>query len=448
VTLNAEAVRDRTITHNLDVKSAELEVDVSNQDYRMALSQYDLYLSGEYSYVKDLSERKSTIFGTNSTTTQYNLGLTQLTPTGTEFTLAFYNTKETSNSAFATSSSLFDSRAYANISQPILNNFFGLQTRGTVKQAKLGRDIALKDSISAIQDVLFANLQSYWQWYLQSRLKEIHYQAQSSATRLYRTNRQKMAIGLIEESEIYAFKANVDLKKSDFLQSQTNLASASTVLRVALDLPQDEIELGKETMTREKLVSADDMIMQAMEDHPEYQALKKSLKVQRIEVAMEKNSRLPQLDLQGSLALNGIDPTHSTAVSDIGNGNPVWTGGVSVSFPLQNRYARASYKKEKLKKTQLLYSLKKLENTIYTQIKEGHYSYKKAWERMNVVSQAVKHQRLKWEGEIKKYDQGRSDPDIVIRYQNDYLDTQKLFAQAQVDFQLAKLKLKYYRGKI
>ena len=117
-----------------------------------------------------------------------------------------------------------------------------------------------------------------------------------------------------------------------------------------------------------------------------------------------------------------------------------------MTYPLQNRQARANFNKEKLKQAQALFGLQNTENKLITEIDQGYKKYLKAKSRMHVIATAVKHQKLKWEGEIKKYDQGRSDPDMVIRYQNDYLDTEKLYVQAQVDYFLARLALDVNRG--
>ncbi len=445
-TINSHVVLKRSFEQNPQAKSIKLDRKISIEDLREAKSQYDTSIIGEFSYEKDLSERSVTFLGTDTSTTNYNFGISQLIPTGTELLLGFYNTKSTSDSAFAAANTLYDSRYYFSVSQPILNNFLGFQNRHTVKLAKQGIKTVASSTNLQLQTLAYQNLQYYWSWYLYTKLNSISHTALEAASRLYRTNKQKMEIGLIEKPDIYAFAANVDIKRAELLEVQANRASVESQLRVAINIPHEKLSLGKESTRLSSLPSVSSMIEQAKKTNPEYLTAKNNLKTQDIVVAMKKNSRLPQLDLVASLTLNGIDPSYSTAHSDIYDNHPIWTGGVSLTYPLQNRQARANFNKEKLKQAQALFGLQNTENKLITEIDQGYKKYLKAKSRMHVIATAVKHQKLKWEGEIKKYDQGRSDPDMVIRYQNDYLDTEKLYVQAQVDYFLARLALDVNRG--
>ena len=88
------------------------------------------------------------------------------------------------------------------------------------------------------------------------------------------------------------------------------------------------------------------------------------------------------------------------------------------------------------------------ENRIITEVKKSYDQYLQSLKRMQVASRAVIHEKKKWEGEIKKYDQGRSDPDLVIRYQNDYLNARKLLEQTRSEYQSTVTQLIYVRGKL
>lgn len=448
VVVTARHVLERTYTENLRAKSIQLERDISREDVRLALSQYDPLLTGEAFYEKDTSQRATTVFGTSSSETRYSLGITQLAPSGTAVTLTFLTEKQTTNSIFATNPSLFDTRTILSISQPVLNNFFGFANRKSVALARQTQEAVATQVDSRLLDLAYANLVTYWNWYLYQQLVVVNRDAVSAARRLYQTNRQKMVIGLIEESDLNAFAANVDLTLSELYIVQGNLDAAEAPLRVALNYPRAPLVPGREHFGPAALPAVETMIREALINHPEYVALKKTLAAQNISVALEEKARLPQVDLNGSLTLNGIDPAFATAVDNIGNGNTIWQVGVNLSFPILNRQARAAYNKSKLKKAQLLYALKNLETRIIARVRKGYDKYIKSLKRMRVVANAVHNQRLKWEGEVKKYDQGRSDPDLVIRYQNDYLNAKKLYVQAQVDYQLSRLELDYARGRL
>lgn len=446
--INSKWVLARTLSHSLEVKSTQLATDLSHQDVHIAKSQYDTKVSGQFNYTKDKSEQLNTIFGTESSTTNYNVAATQLTPLGTKVDLSFNNTKQTSNSLFYTANSLFEASTGLSLTQPLLQNSLGTNTRATVTLAQQNKMATQENVSSTLLTLAYQNLTKYWQWYLNCRLRVINQEALSAALRLYEVNRQKSALGLLDKSELYAFQANADLRRSDLLLTNASLAKTEGELKYALSAVDESLFLGKETMAAKTFPSADVMISESLASHPEYLAVKESLKAQHIDLVLKKNQRLPQIDLVGSLTLNGIDPNYNTALNDISEGHPVWMGGVNFVFPLQNRQARANLSKSKIENMQLIYKLKNIENKIVTQIREGVLRYQQTYKRLQAFASAAASQKLKWENEVTKYNEGRSDPDRVIQSQNDYLDTQKLYLQTQVDFQLAKLDLEYLRGRL
>lgn len=447
-TLNSQKVLELTFGQSLTAKSLGLDRKIAGEDLRSAKSQYDLNFDGEVSYTNDQSERSSTIFGTKNTTTEFNFGLSQLTPLGSDVEVSFLNTKETTNSAFSTLPSYYNSQGYFALTQPILNNFFGFKTRKNLELARATQKQTNSSVDLALVDLAYQNLKLYWNWYLYEHLANVDEQALSSAIRLHQTNRAKLNVGLIESHDIHAFEANVALMRNALLTTQAELATAKGNVSVALDMTEDHMTLGAETHQQKKYPSWEAMAEQALKSHPKYWTLQHELEMRNISVAMDKNSKLPQLDLVGSLTLNGLDANYDAAVGDISDGHTVVQGGVTVSFPLQNRSARASFKKSQFQHRQLLYELKDVENQIVSQIKNSYVTYQKTFSRVAVVAEAVKQQKLKWGGEVEKQDQGRSDPDTVIRYQNDYLDARRLYIQTQVAYHLAELELSYARGEL
>lgn len=446
--INALLVKEKTISSSLKGESIKLNPELSEKNLEAAKSQYDTTVSGLFSYTKDKSERSAAAFGTNTSQTIYQLGVSQLAPTGTQAQAGYQSTRSNTNSFFVSNPTLFDSRFVFNLRQPVLKNTLGHITRKTLEAARMAKDQSEAQMLSDLQDLTVSHLQLYWSWYLQQKLTSLNQNALSAAIRLYQTNRQKMVVGLREESDVYAFAANVDLKRSDWLTTQSQIDSFEGQLKSRLSLNGVDLILGDENTKPFAYESVVDLEREALQNNPLLKAVRLALKTKRIDVSIKRNGVLPQLDLVGSLTLNGIDPTYGTSMSDISQGNPIWQGGVELMIPLQNRAARAQHKKAKIETKQLLLGLQDLENEIINRIEKGFSQHQKAKNRINVLASAVKNQRLKWEGEIKKYDQGRSDPDIVIRYQNDYLDTQKLYASAQVEYQFVKLQLDYALGRL
>lgn len=428
-------------------KAIALENALAQADIGIARSQYDPTATANLLYTKDNTERSSILFGTSTSQTQFNAGLTQLTPLGTQLQFGFNNTRDSSNSAFFNPSTYFDSRLVGSISQPLLKNGLGYSTRRNVDSAKTASLATKQGSSAKLKELIYQNMLFYWKWYLNRHLSNIHEQAVMLARRLHETNIQKLEMGLIEKSDLHAFAANLNLKKSNLLILQSELSKTENLLRAALDLTEEKTIIpGEEVFHQNRLQSLEQMTARALNQHPALMAAREDLKTHNIRLAMQKNARLPQLDLVASLASNGIDPEYSSAAADIADFNPVWSAGVNFSLPLGNRAARQQHKKMDIIKQQKLLQLKDLENQIISQVKLSLDRYRNALANLKVSADAVFNQRMKWDGEVRKYQQGRSDPDLVIRYQDDYLNARAAHLQAKVESGLAWLELQFVQG--
>lgn len=447
LTLTSQDIAQRTRALSLKAKSISLENELARADVAIAKSQYDPTATAAVSYTKDDTERSSVIFGTSTSQGKFDAGLTQLTPLGTQMQLGFTNTRDSSNSAFFNPNTYFDSRLTGSISQPLLKNGLGYGTRKNVTAAKTASTAVRHGTSAKLNELIYKNLALYWSWYLNRHLINIHEQAVLLARRLYNTNVQKLEMGLIEKPDLHAFAANLNLKKSNLIILQSEVSKTENLLRAALDLTEEKtIVPGQEIFRQAQTKALDQLIVEALNQHPALRAARQDLKAHNIRMAMQKNARLPQLDLVASLASNGIDPEYPPAAADITDLNPVWSAGVNFSMPVGNRGARNQFKKLDVIKQQKLFQLKDLENQVISQLRLSCDHYRNTLNNLEVTADAVFNQRLKWDGEVLKYNQGRSDPDLVIRYQDDYLNAKAGHLRAKVETGLAWLELQFAQG--
>jgi outer membrane protein TolC len=362
--------------------------------------------------------------------------------------VGFLNQRESTDSLFATNPKFFDSAGQFTLTQPLLNNGLGYQTRQNLSLAKRQAEAVAAGVEGRLQDIAYQHVLLYWTWYFHHHLYAIDKEALTLAQKLYQTNRQKSVVGLIEDADLYAFAANINIKNNDLLITAGSRDKAKGEVQAALNLVDTDIKPGNESGGKNSMSTVEKMTAEALAGHPQLVALQKELKALGIAVAMKKNSRLPVVDLNASLTLNGIDPAYGTAIADIENGNPLWHTGVSISFPLQNRGARSQLKKSELVRMQKILAIQQKETDITTLIRQLHARLMQNTRRLGVTAQAVENQRKKWGEEIRKYDQGRSDTDMVIRYQDDYLNARRMQLKAKVDYEHARVELDYARGRL
>lgn len=442
-------VKNLALSSNLQIEMARLTQKIGEQDLPAAKAIYDTHLSSTVTHAQDKSQRTTTVFGTSTKTTVYDVELEQKTPWGGEFGLDFLNQRDSSNSPFVTFNPVYESEVLMSLKQPVVRNFFGFADRKAVQIARKKIQALDYRTQSNIADVLYQIISNYWNFYFTDHLAQFEKEAVLKARDLYWTNRKKAEIGLIEDSDLFAFAANYDIRETEFLVAQNQNAMALEQLR--LDLGFDVLEnitAGRENFQKISPVLFANALAVALEKRADFLALKKELEAQNLALAMAKNSQWPQLDVIASLGLNGIDPGYGSAVQNIGDGHPSWQVGMEFSVPLQNRQKRSDYQKSQFEKAKKILELKQAEQKIAQQIAEKVKQQGYFLKRMQASERARSNQYQKMLGETRKYEQGRSDSDSVIRYQNDYIDAKKLALRSQVDYKLALVDLQLVQGTL
>lgn len=447
-TLTASQVIDLTFKQSPQALSIDLVPKRTHYEIMTARSQYDTTVQTTFSHNIDKNEQTSPVFGTSNQTTNFDLTVSQTTPLGTIFETGFLNLRTKSNSIFFTNPELYDSRLSFTATQPLLRNSFGHITRQKVNLAKKQYRTSLFDAEGRKLDLVHQNLLLYWDWFLQHELLYLQKEAVFLARRILTVNLKKLNLGLIERVDLYGFQANLNVVENDLLITEENIARLADKLKATLNLPLETTITPAYQSLPGKVKRLNTVLANVLAGNPALKSLQEDLKTHDIVISIQRNARLPQLDLIGSLQLNGIDPNYGQAVEDIGGYHPNWTVGLNFQFPLQNREARAEYQKLLLIKKQKLLNYQDVENQIMALAKESYKRFQTTAKRLKVAKDTIYNQQRKWEAELVRYNQGRSAPDMVIRFQNDYVNAKALYLQAQVAHQVAKTDLLYVQGKL
>lgn len=453
--LNAANVKNFALSKNLAVQIASVDQEIGEQDLPAAKSIYDTTINARASYLNNKNRRVSTVFGTRNTTTEYDLEILQKTPLGTEVSAGFLNQRDTSNSIFATVNPAYESAIEFNLRQPIAKNAFGFVDRKQIQRVKKQLEALDYFTRSTVESAVYRSLINYWTFYFHFHNVAFERETVVQAQELYRTNQKKKDIGLIEESDLYAFASNSNIRENSWLKAKDSLSAATELLRKELSIsPSERLLPGKQNISARNVnLAYQEVLMNALAHRPDYLALKKDLEAAHLDVAVKKNSRWPQIDVVASLNLNGIDldtvnPSYGDSVKDIGKGNPAWKVGMEFSFPLFNRLQRSEYRKSEFQRARKILEIKDKEQEIVRQVKETLKKIKTGRARLNATRKAKANEFQKLKGERVKYEQGRSDSDTLIRFQNDYIAAKQLSLQAQFDYQIALLDLAFIQGNI
>lgn len=446
--LTASVVTDLVLERSFGVKQAKLRRDEVAEGVPMAKGVFDTYLDLSASHQIDKAATISPIFGTRTDDTKWNVSLTKEIPTGTELGLSFDNTRSKTSGAnvggtqLIPPNALYEPRLGFSLTQPLMQNVFGMADRGRVEEARYAYAAADCSMRRAIDEQIFNALFNYWTLVFTRQ----HIKAQRDSTRFAKgflsTTFKEKKLGIAEETDVVAAQANL-------LTRETELFALIEMERSAAELLRRDLEFDpgvglKSAEVHPQLVGTppvdDARIAGALARRGDYQAALQDIERMKVKLSVARNMRWPQLDLYSTLILNDIENGYGKAID--GMDNPNWTVGMMFSVPLENRAARAGARRTKAEKARAIYHLKDIENKVLNEVTVAAAEVNARRGIVTTANRALKLQRQKLGMEMDKYRQGRSSSEVLVQYQNDVVRADRYLVEAWTAYMQSELKLK------
>ena len=426
ICLSMEDCLKKAACNNLDIRIAGFDAMIKKTDLDYSKSIFDTILELDANYEADERMTSSTIAGTRGVTSNYDLGLSRKFSFGTDVELDFTNEKDRG---------AWDSEIRLTLTQPLAKNRVGLIDRGEIEITKL--DILNMDSsvLDRIEEAMASVQKSYWALVLAYKRLAIRKDMLEKAGGLFKLNKEKLKTGLVEETDLLASRANLEQRKADLLVSENEVETAINDLKLKID----DITINRIVPTRELLLDERELALtvsmnRAIKYRRDYQRAKNDIKAGNIKTKIESNARWPEVDLEGSFAINGVDKEFANALDRMSGTNNRYYCGIKFTFPFENREAGSQYKKATFEKAKALVNLYRVERIIFTEIDEKVRNCNLNRNRVKKYLEVERLQGLKLEEEEKKFRYGRSDSDTVIRFQQHLFDARMQKLNALIDY--------------
>jgi outer membrane protein TolC len=426
--ISLEEVLRRALEKNFDIELARLDQKISLLSLPAARSVYDTLLTAELNYNYDNFKKSSQYQGDLSKIGNYGLEVSKLTPWGTTFSLGFANQYNYTDSAFTILNPSTDSYLKASLTQPLLKNWGGMQTRGKIELVGIEVDNINLSAWQGMELSLAEAARIYWdlvEIQTEVRLEE---KMEERARYLFELSQRQLKMGMVEQVDLVATEANLKIRESELIFDRERLVTVSRRLKYLIDdrspeliLPADILALPSDPA----FASFPESMTLALENRWDYLRAIQELQAGEINLDLKENSLWPQVDLVASFARNGLSDTWSTAAGEIfDENNPRYYAGLQFSYFLEDRLAGSEFQQAELEKARALIMIKKIEREIYTQVDEQLRTSRVSLDlagRENYI-QALQQEKLSEEEKRFKY--GRSNSKTVIDYQNDLLLSQ------------------------
>jgi outer membrane protein len=437
-----------------------------------AVPSFDPILTGTLQLDQNRSQSPN-VFGdpfTNTHTGTYDFGYQQGFQWGTNLSVGFNNTRNTSTSKFQSRSPLLSSNFRATVSQPLLSGFGFLPNTRFIKIAKNNREIS--DVAFRLQVITTVNQIQNIYWDLVNAYENVKVQQESLALaqKTLSDNKKQVEIGTLAPIEVVRAESVVATNQQSLIVAQTNLQLQQLLVKNALSrtlvdpVLADAEVIPTDTMSvpeKEPIVPTQDLVNEALAHRAELSESRIDLTNRGITKRSASNALLPSLNMfayYGGSGLGGspspyclpsigcTPPPRSTSYGDVlgavGDSNAPDKGvGLQLSIPLRNRSAQADQVRAELEYRQAQMRLQQQENQIRIEVRNAQFSVQQNRAAVEAARAAVELGKQSLDAEQKKYALGASTTTLVLQNQRDLTQAESNLVTAMSSYEKSRVEL-------
>jgi len=452
---------------SFDVQVEKLTYDQYDMGLKAAQGVYDPLLSATWATgsthnpVASVLHAGSGTAGLNSDQDTYNFGVSQASPWGQTFGLAWTNQRYSSNSALSVLDPSYDSDLQFTTTLPLLQGFGRKAADIARTRARLGFEAAGFQYAQGLRDTMLQVEQAYWDLVYARKSLDVSRSGLELAREFQTETASRIRAGVLAPIEQVTADAQVALREQDILVAESLERNTEDILRLALGITLGTPEWDQRVVPTDEpsrntgaYVEAD-LIRRAEERRPEILTLQKSVERAKADTAWAKNLTLPRLDLSGTLSYAGAAGDYFTPPSGpyvsqnfadawdqiTGLDYRTWSVGLAFKYPLFNRAAKYNFQTYRLAQNATEIQLEKTKQIVANDVRLSLRNLQTTEKRIAAAELSVRLQQEKLDAEKKKFQNGLSTAFNVLSYQNDLTAAQNTLLKARIDNQLAQADL-------
>jgi len=436
-----------------------------------SLGIYDLALTGGAQYRDTTSPTVATYEDTpvtQETAQSYQLGLSQLIPTG--------GVAELTTSAFTLNTNravnfnpLYQANTDLTLTQPLLRNLGRQATERNILVARARASQSRETVEQQVSQTIETVETAYWDLVAAKNQLGVAQEALQLAKTLHEQNKVRVDVGTLAPLELVQSEAGIASREEDIIRAEAAIGDAADRLRRQLNLDQGklwDLPIVPDTDPAAKKIdiNVDDAIQTALDQRPEIAAELDRLDVLKIDKQYFRNQVLPQLDLVLNYNLSGLSGDVPASIDPITR-EPMpaisgsfgeafdqvtardfeeWRVQLRFAYPLQNRQAREQSTISNLAVEQEMAVLQDLRTQIITEVRTAARAVETAAKQIDSAKVSRELEEKNLDAERKRYENGMSSSFRVLQIQEDLTQARSREVTAVTTYRTALAQ--YYRS--
>lgn len=353
-------------------------------------------------------------------------------------------------SVFTAVNPTWTSEVRLGIEQPLLQGAGVEFNRSRILIARAQQQLAVRDFDTNVQTLLRDVEIAYWQLYFSYQDLYSRETAMKQALVTWQNEASKLEIGTASAPDVAQARQQYELFRAARLQSLNGVLAADRSLRNLLGLAPDDgrqIVPQDEPVTTEYKPDWDVAVLEAMENRPDLSSQRFAIRAAEIELARQKNGLLPDLTVNASYIISGLDNQFDQSIDRLtDNQFNDWFLGIRYRRQIGERAANAATRRAQLTLSRERARLQNLEHTI---IHDLHAAYQNLIANYAVI-QAEVDRRLaaarQLQGREDLYRQGSTTIDLVLQAQADFANALRDESLAIVQYNQALAQWEFAKG--
>ncbi|UFS72861.1 TolC family protein [Geomonas sp. RF6] len=441
------------VQQNPDVRIELYNPAIAEAELRRELAIFDPVLSLQGAYTRTTNPNSNTInFGIpRQDLVQLDAGASKLLSTGGTVGVTFNNSwTKTSGIPSAVVSDYYQSDLLLTLSQPLLKNFGRELTELNITVARFNKEGSLDRFRTRLSDTVAQLRNDYFTLYTLREDLEVRRTSLALSQRILEETRARVKAGVLPAMEILSAEFSVATREKDVIDGERLLRDQMDVLRYSLQIPgTSDIVTADLPEKAEYLVSEDEALKRALAARPELQAQRVAVQVNDLQQRVAKNRILPDLTLNASAGLSGLDPSYSREIGNLATAQqPTWSVGLQLNYPLGNRAAKNEYTRTKLLLEQAQTQLRSQESAVSNEVRAAIRALRASYKQLEVTERGRAYAEERLRSFIKKNAVGLATTKDVFDVENDLVTAKGNQIRALADYNNAITQLWRSTGEI
>lgn len=384
--------------------------------------------------------------------------------TGATYTTTFTNSRQITNSTFATVNPQYPTSLRFDFTQPLWRGLRFDDNRYRLAVARKNDRLSAEQFRQQVIAVVTQATQAYWELVYASQSYDVQNQAVQLAEQQYASNRRQAEQGILSPIDVVAAQTQVATFQQDLFLAQQTLTQAENNLK-ALILPNRNDLLWDAALIPETpadtgvvLPGVREAVQEALRIRPEVAESAINLEINRLDQRRSEEQVKPRVDAFATLTSNGLagipippvpNPFGFTFPSGVPPGlggsygqsiGNLWSGnyptaqvGVQVSLPLRNRTAEAQAAVSAAEGRRLRAVQDQVGMAIEADVRNSMQAVVSAQARLAAAGVASRSADEQYASEQRQLQAGTSTVFLVLQRQSDLIAARNREVRARAD---------------